>query len=256
MRVGIISDIHGNLVGLNAVLRSLEHESLDSVVCLGDVAATGPKPHEVLARLKDEKYLCVMGNTDDWLLKPEFTPGSNQVLRLIEEVDFWCSEQLTESDKEFVRSFKSTVRITFGDKITLLACHGSPRSYHEWISSSASEEELAQILEGTKATIVAMGHTHRQMLRKYRDMILVNPGSVGTPYERDRLSGKVQISPWAEYAIISEEKNNLEVSFRRVPVDSNQSRRDILDSTMPYNDEILEMWKKHIETLLVENKLS
>ena len=64
MRIGLISDIHGNLFALEAVLAELARERLDDLVCLGDVAALGPEPVGVLARLRTAQCSVVMGNTD------------------------------------------------------------------------------------------------------------------------------------------------------------------------------------------------
>ncbi|NIW96181.1 MAG: hypothetical protein GWN20_25895, partial [Phycisphaerae bacterium] len=74
MRLAIISDIHGNLIALEAVLAVLAQEEIDQMVCLGDVAATGPQPHETIARLRELNCPVVMGNTDDWLLNPHPHP--------------------------------------------------------------------------------------------------------------------------------------------------------------------------------------
>jgi len=63
MRIAIIADIHGNLTALEAVLADLEDTGADRVVCLGDVAATGPQPHETVARLRALGCPVVMGNT-------------------------------------------------------------------------------------------------------------------------------------------------------------------------------------------------
>ena len=70
MRIGLISDIHGNLIALESVLSELKREQVDSMICLGDVAALGPQPHEVIERLRKLNCPVVMGNTDDWYLQP------------------------------------------------------------------------------------------------------------------------------------------------------------------------------------------
>lgn len=256
MRVALLSDIHGNSVALDTVLQSLDRESVDQVVCLGDVAATGPRPHEALDRIRARKPLCVMGNSDEWLIKPTPYEGADEKLKVIEEVDSWCSQQLTESDKDFLRTFKPVLEVSLGDEATLLAFHGSPRSYYEWIPSAASDDELETMFSGSRATVMAGGHSHRQMLRRYRDTILLNPGSVGQPYERDHSTGKLRIPPWSEYAIISYERNVLDITFRRVTINLDDVIASILDSNMPYKETFLETWVSHIESILVEYKLT
>lgn len=70
MRIAVIADLHGNLVALEAVLAALADERTDGIVCLGDVAATGPQPRETVERLRAVGCPVVMGNADAWLLDP------------------------------------------------------------------------------------------------------------------------------------------------------------------------------------------
>ena len=79
MRIGLIADIHGNLIALETVLAELAREPLDQMVCLGDVAALGPQPGEALARLRALGCPVVMGNTDAWLLAPSSAPEGDQL---------------------------------------------------------------------------------------------------------------------------------------------------------------------------------
>src|SRR5271165_3536837 len=102
MKVALISDIHGNLLALEKVLRHLDAEGTDEIICLGDVAATGPNPHEVLGLLRARKIPCVMGNTDEWLLNPVPRKPGGKELKIIEHVDLWCSKQLTRTDRAFL----------------------------------------------------------------------------------------------------------------------------------------------------------
>ena len=71
MRLALISDIHGNNVALEAVLTAISTRAIAQVICLGDVASTGPQPYEVIKRLREMSCPVVMGNMDAWLLQPE-----------------------------------------------------------------------------------------------------------------------------------------------------------------------------------------
>src|SRR5258708_31692588 len=93
MRVALISDIHGNCVALEAVLADIERAGVDQVVCLGDVAATGPQPHAVIERLRATGCPVVMGNADVWLLNPQLSETEDEATRQIEEIDLWCAAQ-------------------------------------------------------------------------------------------------------------------------------------------------------------------
>lgn len=109
MRIAIISDIHGNRVALDAVLAGLNNEHVDQIVCLGDVAATGPQPHEVVERLKALDRPVVMGNTDAWLLSLQSREAMDETFLRIMEIDRWCAEQLSSTDLDYLRTFQPTV---------------------------------------------------------------------------------------------------------------------------------------------------
>ncbi|HEV8191691.1 MAG TPA: metallophosphoesterase family protein, partial [Ktedonobacterales bacterium] len=180
MRIGLIADIHGNLVALETVLAELVGESLDDLICLGDVAALGPQPGAVLARLRALGCPVVMGNVDAWLLMPPDTTAAGE---LDTALAHWCTAQLTDSDLAYVRAFPATYERRLSAERTLLCYHGSPRSFDDVIVPTTPDDALEAMLGNAvaHATILAGGHTHLQMLRRYGDAHLVNPGSVGLP---------------------------------------------------------------------------
>ena len=203
MTIALIADIHGNLAAFDAVLDALAREQLDQIVCLGDVAATGPQPREVVRRLHGLGCRVVMGNADAELLdvSPP-TPETDEDARRIADISRWCAAQLDDADRAFLASFQPTVEITLGEERHLLCCHGSPRSYDDVIVATTSDDKLDGMLAGHEATIVAGGHTHMRMLRAYRGREIVNPGSVGLAYHFFP-DGSVRVPPWAEFALLS-----------------------------------------------------
>jgi putative phosphoesterase len=242
MRVAVISDIHGNLVSLEAVLRVLDSERIDSIVCLGDVAATGPQPHQVIERLRSMRCPVVMGNADAWLLNP--SPDSlaeeDENAKHIVELNLWCSKQLAPTDLDYIRSFPSTHDIALDYNLEMLCCHGSPQSNTDRILATIEIPVLQAMLSNVTAEIVACGHTHIQMLRRYMNQILINPGSVGLPYDvipnlpgMNAEDAQVRNPPWAEYAIISSTNHGLEVDFRRTPIDLDALIHAAVTSGMP-----------------------
>src|SRR5215207_5817952 len=98
MRVALISDIHGNLIALDAVLDDLEREQVDQIVCLGDVAEAGPQPAQVLARLRALSCITVMGNTDIQLLTRAPNPPRDADTPRVNDIVQWCADQLSALD--------------------------------------------------------------------------------------------------------------------------------------------------------------
>ena len=244
MRVALISDIHGNCVALEAVLADIERAGVDQVVCLGDVAATGPQPHAVIERLRATGCPVVMGNADVWLLNPQLSETEDEATRQIEEIDLWCAAQLSENDLAYIRAFQPTVGVSLDHSTKLLCFHGSPRSNTEVIETTTPEDALAEMFSGYPALVMVGGHTHVQLLRRYGEAFVLNPGSVGLPFERKRLSEDVYNPPWAEYALVGWESASLSIQLKRVPLDITAVTRAALESGMPHAEVWVKDWRR------------
>ncbi|QBD79430.1 metallophosphoesterase [Ktedonosporobacter rubrisoli] len=216
MRIGLIADIHSNFIALEQVLSELQQEQVERLICLGDVVAEGPQPHEVLERLRELKCPVVIGNTDDWYLQP--VPAGDEELREIVE---WGLQQMTEADLDYLRSFPAVIEMELETDKTLLCYHGSPQSYRDVIASTTPGAEIRRMFAGTQAGIMVGGHTHVQMLRRHEQALLLNPGSVGLPGigpEREDLPRNQDVH-WAEYAILTLDNGHVSVDLRRTPLD-------------------------------------
>ena len=216
MKIGIVSDIHGNLAALESILSEIKEA--DQIVCLGDVAATGPQPRETTGFLRKSEWPCVMGNTDERLANS--TPEDFKQPSMPEEerlklvaLDRWTAEQLDDPARKFLSGFKPTIEIE-AESNSILCYHGSPRSNTERILPTADDKELTKIFGGMKASIYAGGHIHAQMVRKLGRSIVINPGSVGLPFLMDE-SGRAWNPAWAEYAIVTSTADDLRIELHR-----------------------------------------
>jgi putative phosphoesterase len=235
MTVALIADIHGNLAALEAVLDELTAVAPDEIVCLGDVAATGPQPREVLQRLHGLGCPMVMGNADAVLLDvPPPAPETDEDTLKITDIDRWCAAQLDDTDRAFLASFQPTIEISLREERRLLCCHGSPRSYDDIINATTPDDELDGMIAGHDATVIAGGHTHIRMLRAYRGREIVNPGSVGLAYQFFP-DGSVRLPRWADFAMLSQaDAGAVSVDFRRVPYDRDATVRAMREREMPH----------------------
>ncbi len=243
MRIAVIADIHGNLIALDAVLVDLNRARVDHIVCLGDVAATGPQPRQTVERLRGLDYPTIMGNADEELFNFPSSSPADENARVTLEIDRWCAAQLSPDDLDYLRSFQSTLELPLGDGHTLLCFHGSPHSFDDIIVATTPDDDLARLLSGYSATIMAGGHTHEQMLRRYRRTLVFNPGSVGLPFERGPGAEEARNPPWAEYAVVSQEHGALRVELRRVPIDIGAVVRAIWESGMPHAELLAQDWR-------------
>lgn len=243
MKIALISDIHGNAVALDAALQSILRDAVDLIVCLGDVAATGPQPREVIGRLREFGCPVVMGNTDALLLDPPpAAPRSGEQARVVWEIDLWAARQLTAEDRDFLASFRPTVEVPLDGASALLCFHGSPRSNTEVILPTTPDEALEPMLAGSGHALLAGGHTHQAMVRRYKASILVNPGSVGFPYDRVPPRQGTRKPAWAEYAVITWTHDRKDVELRRVRYSLDALLQAVRTSGMPYAEQFAAGW--------------
>ena len=241
MRLGLISDVHGNLLALEAVLAELEREELDRLVCLGDVVA-GPRANEALARIRDLGCPVIMGNWDAWSVDGMPKPTTPVEEKLYGIGAYWA-ERLGDDGREFIRGFVPRVEVELEPEGTVLCFHGSPNSFDDWIVATTPDEEVAAMLTGFRAPVLVGGHTHLQMVRRYEESLFVNPGSVGLPFERWSPED-VQIAPRAEYAILTSSDGRLAVDLRRTTYDVEAHLRVGMDSGMPFADWWAASWQR------------
>jgi predicted phosphodiesterase len=135
--------------------------------------------------------------------------------------------------RDYLRTLQPTVELALGDDVSLLCYHGSPRSNREEIRVALPDAELAERLGSYRPLLMAGGHVHEQFLRRLDQTIVLNPGSVGLPWETEP-GGKGRNPPWAEYAVVRQERGQPDVEFRRVAIDQAAVRQALLDSGMPH----------------------
>lgn len=111
-----------------------------------------------------------------------------------------CAETLNEAQRWYLANLPDTARVDLGTAGDLLAFHGSPRSADDFLTPTASMEELGEMFAGASASILAGGHTHVPLIRRYGTSTIVNPGSVGLPFAEYGYAGAVTVLPHAAYA--------------------------------------------------------
>ncbi|MBI3912573.1 MAG: metallophosphoesterase family protein [Chloroflexi bacterium] len=243
MNIAILSDIHGNLIAFERVLADIERAGVGQIVCLGDVAFGGPHPREVARRLKELNCPVVMGNTDQFFVNvPTPDSSSESDLRIMDWI-MWTIPQFTRADIEFIKSFQPRVEIPLPRNKKLLCFHGSPQANTEIILATTPDADVARMLGDDRAAVMAGGHTHTQMLRRFQQSILMNPGSIGMPIQRD-VQGKQTRPPFAEYAVLAAEGDDLRVEFRRVAVDVGAIVRALRESGMPHAERLAQEWEE------------
>jgi len=220
--LAVISDIHGNLPALETVLKDIDQQGITEIICLGDVANFGPKPAECIERIATLGCPTILGNTDDYLLNlrniEEHQRSENSPM--IIDIERWCSEQLSQKHKDSLNSYLPKLESSYKG-LSCLYYHASPKNHTDLIVATTSDDILEDYFseyQDNLPTLCIGGHTHAQLLRRYLQSFVINPGSVGLPYEKTIHKGDVNKS-WAEYAIIDVIHSQPTISFRRIPYD-------------------------------------
>jgi putative phosphoesterase len=242
MRIALISDLHANEIALRAVLADIARVGCDEVICLGDVATLGPQPNAVIEVLRERGCRCILGNHDDFMLDRELIRTYTEIPVVVDAVE-WCRERLSADDLAFVRSFQPNLEISLDATTSLVLFHGTLRSHMEDLLATTPPETVDEMLMGRRGTIMAGGHTHLQMTRQHRGMLIVNPGSVGLPFREHPTGRPPTLLGHAEYAMVEGRDGTVGVQLRRVPVDQDALADAIAATDNPLRHYLLEQYR-------------
>jgi putative phosphoesterase len=223
MKIAVLSDIHGNLGALDAVLAHLAAQNVDQVVNLGDICSGGLFPRETADRLMPLRMPTVRGNHERQI--------GDRALSRMGLSDRHAATSLRPDQRAWLTSLPETLRLP-GD---ILLVHGSPRGDLEYLLETvtvdgvrmASVAEVEERVASVEAAVVLCGHTHiPRTMTLERGLLIVNPGSVGLPaYDDDHPYPHVieTGSPHARYAIIANDGSGWTVAFHAVGYDWEQA---------------------------------
>lgn len=186
--IGLVSDIHANLPALEAVLADMP--AVDALVHAGDVVGYGPWPGACIDRLRARDTHAIRGNHDDTVFEdPTYGAG-----------DQYAREVLSDDNRAWLEGLPHD-RTLFDGRLQVV--HGHPEERYRYTRPIEFDESLLG-----HEDVLVLGHTHDQAKEGTDDGVVVNPGSVGQPRDRD---------PRAAYALL--DLPSLEVTLRRVEYD-------------------------------------
>jgi putative phosphoesterase len=202
VRIAVLSDIHGNLVALDAVLHDVEAQAPDEIWCAGDLGWGGPWASECIAAVRDQGWTTIMGNTDRWIIgDPQAVddPAQRSEFEAIAR-----AHDISSEDARWLLELPQS----YSGAGSLLMVHGTPESPFDAPMPDAPGADFA-VYEG-RAALVIYGHVHRAFTRRLRDGSLVtNPGSVGFPMDQ----------PTSSYLLVDRSGPDLSLRHRRVEFD-------------------------------------
>jgi putative phosphoesterase len=232
LRIAVLSDIHGNLVGLDACLADLHAQGgADVIVAAGDLCLDGPKPKKVLQRLEEIGAQAVRGNTDRYLS----APGGEAFETLEHSQLEWARRDLGEKWLRWLADLPFALRIG-EDGNQLLVVHANPKNDDEHLWPDADDATLERLIGDEPATAIAFGHLHLPYVRMWRGKLLVNVASAGLPKDGDAR---------ASYAIFTERNGGWEVKHRRVEFDVKRVATQLADCGIPDSVELIATLRRH-----------
>jgi putative phosphoesterase len=216
MRVGLISDVHSNLEALQAVLKNMPR--VDLLLCAGDLVGFCAKPAKALKLLSKRRFLTVCGDHDHATASGDF----RSLRKPASEIAEWTKEKLNARWLVMLGSLPLRLELKLeGYKVCVV--HGSWQDPLKGRMRAGVLQELAASVKGLDADILITGHTHVPFQQFVLGKLLINPGSVGQPRDRD---------PRASYAIL-ELEDEPRVSFRRVEYDIERAKEAMARAGFP-----------------------
>lgn len=208
MNVGVIADIHGNRVALDAVLDDMP--PVDGLVCAGDVVGYNPWPGACVDAVRERGTPTVMGNHD----RAVATDTSFSFNSMAGAGVAYAREQLDDDQVAWLAGLPNE-RTAFDERVKIV--HGHPDDPDRY---TYPDMFGAEMLGGED--VLVMGHTHVQHYESYDEGIVLNPGSVGQPRDGD---------PRAAYAVL--DLAAMTVSEHRVEYDIESVERAVSEAGLP-----------------------
>lgn len=254
-KIAIISDIHGNITALNAVLEDIKKRNINKIFCLGDCVTKCTHPDLVIDKVREVCDIILMGNCDHTISKIS-----------AKERNFWSRKIIGEERASFLASLPISYEFYMSGHLIRLF-HASPYNlqeiYNPMFSNKNSKYSHLEIdnpdrlFENTDfinktdtdptPDIVGFGHIHTPFLVRYKNKTIFNCGSTGVPVEmhNNNINDKTnKFSTLASYTIIEGyyEKRDLDsISFTtiRVPYNIEKEVKDLKNSDMPNKEVII-----------------
>jgi predicted phosphodiesterase len=193
-RIAFVSDMHGNMVALQAALADLSaREPFDTVVGGGDYCLSGAYPAECVARARALGWACVRGNTDEWVVAAATDgriPVSAHPAAQAHDVttraaDAWVAARLPEDAVIWLSELPHSWRTAGPSGQTLMFVHATPWNVHDAVRRHSSDADKLRMLDAAGTDALVYGHVHDAYLQRFGARTLVCAGSVGAPMDGD-----------------------------------------------------------------------
>lgn len=224
-RIAIISDIHGNMPALEAVLEDIHSRDIKRIFCLGDLAGKGPSSAEAVDKIREHCEVVIKGNWDYYMTDIH----DNEILR-------WHQDRLGAERLEYMKGLPIYKEFYISGKLLRL-CHASPNDLFHRTYLSTKEDERMKLFAPTptldiEADVVGYGDIHGAHIDNFHGKTIFNVGSVGNPLEITQASYGI-----IEGKMNDREKSSFSITLVRVPYDIDLAIEQAELADMPSKEE-------------------
>lgn len=226
MLIAFISDIHGNLPALKAVVDDAKNRGAGKIICAGDVTGNGPFPSEVCSYLEENNITTISGNYDCKVLNV-IKQGKSAAAKLQKkkrELLVWTAKHVKKSAEHFLDTLPASLEEEILGGRQLLVVHGSPVSNDDDIYPSVTTMAIKAKLGNAHPDILVCGHTHIPFIKRIGGALIVNCGSAGQPVDGD---------PRPSYAILSIDESAVSAHIVRFEYDINEVVTALKNTSLP-----------------------
>lgn len=219
MKIAVLSDVHGNVPALEAVLDDVDRWGADRIIVNGDLINRGPCSLECLRLLDDRRIpvLRIKGNHECFVVDSADRPmDPGEPLYDFYCFGYWTAYRLGPAEVDRIRGWGEHLDLNDPKGGSLHITHGSREGNRSGIHPETPDGQLLRKLGDPRDLFVA-SHTHKPLLRRFRGTLVVNTGSVGQPFDGD---------PRSAYARIECNDGQWQARIARVPFDRQRALRD------------------------------
>ena len=221
MRLAIMSDIHGNLPALKAVLQELQRYDMHGIIVAGDFTG-GPHPAETLPLLRTLAARMIRGNGDTYLLR--YSNGSAPIAWYSSRqfaLLRWAHQHIDKETLAFLESLPEQRTVHLPDTSPIRVVHGSPSNSSQSIFPDREPDTLDRALAQVSEPVLICGHTHIPWSLERNGQLALNRGAVCGP-----LNGDTR----AQFALLTWQDHRWRVEHHAVPYDLDLIRTDFCES--------------------------
>lgn len=219
VKIGLITDIHNNIVALSAMLEKLMAENCDKIICCGDIIGIGPYPEQTVQRvMKIRGLLAVKGNHDRYLTEGMSGEFPNEEAMSFSEMEHhkWEHGLLSKQSFNFLDALPYRIDVEF-EKVKITALHYAMDENGKY-TKNRQTEDLDIIFSNVDTDVIIYGHEHEPAVHKTEEKLYINCGSLGCPSKDKNI---------ARGGILTVQNGSTSFEHLNIPYDVESVLRDI-----------------------------